>query len=246
MDKFQQKYRVRSAECDRFNQMRLRSLFNLFQDVADLNAEELGFGYSFCLQNQLTWMGAGYHLKINRLPRRDETIILYTWPAGLNALSAIRDFELKNEDGETLVLASSSWILIDLARKRPVAVPKYVNHLNVIGERVFETNFEKIALPEEFDYQAKETVREDDIDINLHVNNAVYPSWLLDSLPLEFLASHQLKELKIQFKQGAEKQSLVEILTKTQGADIYTLIKEGETKKEYARILSSWVKKELE
>ena len=246
MNKFQKKYRVRSAECDRFNQMRLRSLFNLFQDVADLNAEELGFGYSFCLQNQLTWMGSAYHLKINRLPKRDENFVLFTWPAGLSSLSAIRDFELKTETGETLVLASSSWILIDLERKRPVAVPKYVTHLNVVGERVFETNFEKIVLPDVFEYRTQETVREDDIDINLHVNNAVYPSWLLDSLSLEFLSSHQLKELKVQFKQGAEKKSGVEILTKIQGTDLYTVIKEPETKKEYARIISCWNKKELE
>ena len=148
MDKFQKKYRVRSAECNRFNQLRLRSLFNLFQDIADLNAEELNVGYNFCLQNNMTWMGSGYHVKINRLPKRDENLILSSWPSGIASLSAIRDFELKNDMDETLVVASSSWILIDLIRKRPLPVQKHVGHLKAIEERALQTNFEKIILPE--------------------------------------------------------------------------------------------------
>ena len=246
MDKFQKKYRVRSAECDRFNQLRLRSLFNLFQDIADLNAEELGVGYNFCLQNNMTWMGSGYHVKINRLPRRDENLILSSWASGVASLSAIRDFELKNDRDETLIVASSSWILIDLIRKRPLPVQKYVGHLKAIEERALQTNFEKIMLPETFEYEANEVIREDDIDINQHVNNAVYPSWLLDTLPEEFLAQNQLKELKIQFKQGAEKHSLVKILSHISENNVYTIVQDPETKKEYARILSCWIKKELE
>ncbi len=246
MDKFQKKYRVRSAECDRFNQLRLRSLFNLFQDIADLNAEELGVGYNFCLQNNMTWMGAGYHVKINRLPQRDENLILSSWPSGVGSLSAIRDFELKNDMGETLLVASSSWILIDLIRKRPLPVQKHVGHLKAIEERALQTNFEKIILPETFEYEANEVIREDDIDINQHVNNAVYPSWLLDALPEDFLAHHQLKELKIQFKQGAEKQSVVKILSHIFENNVYTVVQDPETKKEYARIFSCWDKKELE
>ena len=246
MDRFQKKYRVRSAECDRFNQMRLRSLFNLFQDIADLNAEELKVGYTYCLQNQMTWMGAGYHLKINRLPKRDENLILTSWPSGMQGISAIREFDLKNEKGETLIHASSSWILIDLNRKRPVMPQKYFSHLDLAQNRVLETDFQKIVLPETFEYSFKEIVREDDIDINLHVNNAVYPSWVLDSLPLEFLSSHNLKELQIQFKQGTDKESLVEVLSTENEKEVYTLIQDSETKKEYARILSRWERKELE
>ena len=55
--------------------------------------------------------------------------------------------------------------------------------LKAIEERSLQTNFEKIILPETFEYEANEVIREDDIDINQHVNNAVYPSWLLDALP---------------------------------------------------------------
>lgn len=246
MDKFQNKYRVRSAECDRFNQMRLRSLFNLFQDGADLNAEELGVGYKFCLENQLTWMGSGYHLKINRLPKRDENLILSTWPSGVKPLVAIRDFELKTESGETLVVASSSWVLIDLIRKRPLPVQQYVGHLKAIEDQALEGDFKKIILPESFDFSTSEIIREDDIDINLHVNNAVYPSWVLDSLPIDFLTMNELKELKIQFKQGAEKKNSVNVLTKIEDDFTYTLICDSETNKEYARVIACWKKKELE
>lgn len=246
MEKLQKIYRVRSAECDRFNQMRLRSLFNLFQDAADLNAENIGFGYSFCLQNNLTWMGAGYHLKINRLPRRDEEFVLSSWPVESTGLTAVRDFELKTIDGEVLLLASSSWILIDLERKRPVSIQKYLDGFVLFKERVFDADLKKILLPEDLPFICYQLVREDDIDINQHVNNAVYPSWILDAIPIDFLTTHDLQELKIQFKQGALKENKIAISSKIEDNTSYTLIYDENTGVECARVLSVWKKKELE
>lgn len=243
MQKFQKKYRTRSAECDKNNQMRLRSLFNLFQDIADLHAESLGLGYTFCIENNLTWMGSGYHVKINRLPQRDEELELYTWTSDATPLMAIRDFELKNDEGETLVCASSCWILIDLNKKRPIALQQYIGNLILLDEKVFEPDLKKISLPEEFDTSFVEVVRQDDIDINLHVNNAVYPSWILDTLSDEFLSFHDLKEMKIQFKQGITKENKVAIFSKIMDNNTYSLISDDTRQKEYAKVVALWQKK---
>ena len=243
--KLKREYQVRSAECDRFNQMRIRSLFNLFQDVADLHAESLGVGYTFCLENNLTWMGSGYHVEINRLPKRDEKIELYTWPSDAMPLMAVREFELKTNTGEVLVKATSGWILIDLNKRRPLPLQKYIAHLKVIKERSVNNidGLKKVVLPDDLDLCTFQIVREDDIDINQHVNNSVYPSWILDTVSEDFLSSHTLNEVTVQFKQGVQKENKVAIFTKIEDNNTYSLITDADKTSEFVKIVALWQKK---
>ena len=85
---------VKIYECDRKKQLRLHCLFNLFQDAADMHADALGVGYEYCLSHGIGWVGANYHLKINRLPLWQEKIVLMTWASGKTAVSGIRDFNI--------------------------------------------------------------------------------------------------------------------------------------------------------
>lgn len=243
MEKFKKQYRVRSAECDWNNQMRLRSLFNLFQDIADLHAESLGFGYSFCLENSMTWVGTGYHLIINRLPLRDEEFLLETWHAGSNVMTARRDFELKDKKGQVLIAAYSNWALIDLVKKRPVIIQKYLNDETKIEELAILSDFKKIDLPEGVEYKSSLQIRADDIDINQHVNNAVYPSFILDGIEEGYLNTHRIKELKIQFKTGAIKENEVAIFSKIEDNKSHHLIATPSRDVEFARVEISWLDK---
>lgn len=241
MDKFQNKYRLRSAECDANNQMRVRSLFNLFQDMADLHAEKFGFGYSFCLQNHMTWVGTGYHVIINQLPQRDEEFILETWHAGSELMTARRDFKLLDLNGNVLVSAYSNWALIDLNKKRPVIVQKFLSDETLILDKAIEANFKRVVLPVDLGQGAVLQVRRDDIDINQHVNNAVYPAWIMDSLSDEFLKTHRLRELKIQFKTGALYENEVAIFSKIEDNQTYHLIASPTKEVEFASVEANWI-----
>ena len=81
ISKYSKQYSVRSYECDRNNNLRILTLMNILQDIADVNATELGFGLDFCIQNGMTWVGANYVLEINRLPNIHEDITIETWPS---------------------------------------------------------------------------------------------------------------------------------------------------------------------
>lgn len=244
MQKFKKDYLIRSAECDKKGCLRLRSLFNLFQNSADLNAEELGFGYTFCLTNKLTWMGTSYSVKINRLPTRDETVTLYTWPVASSSITAERDFEMKDSAGNTLITAVSHWALIDLNRLRPVSVQKYLTGFNLPHPSLLQEPYKKILLPSDFLVTTDEIIRQDDIDINHHVNNAVYPSLILDAFEESFLNTHTLKELQVQFKTGATKENKVAIFTKIEDNTSYHLIATPDKAIEFARVSALWAYKE--
>lgn len=241
MEKYERHYEIASYECNENGHLRLRSLFNLFQDSADTHANIIGVGYSYCKQNHLGWVGGGYHVEILKMPAWRDQVILRTWPSKTTAATAIREFELTDADtNEVLVRASSQWILIDATKHRPVCVLPHLKDMEPIAERSVNTLFEKLPAPERADVIAEEIVRVDDIDLNQHVNNAVYPSWVLDALPADFTMRRKLKEIQIQYKYPVQKGDTIKVKTQMDENTGLHVITNGSSTLEFARIKTVW------
>ncbi len=243
MEKFQKEFEICSYECDSNGELRLRSLFNLFQDMADNHASIIGVGYEYCTQHQLGWVGGAYHVQIDKMPVWKNKIILRTWPSRKTAVTAIREFEVIDAvTGLTMVRASSQWVLIDSVRHRPVSVLSHLEHCDAIDERKVNTDFRKLSAPEREDIKIPQIIRTDDIDLNCHVNNAVYPTWILDALPSEFMQTHELSEIQIQYKSAAKTGNTVLVIGQiNDGTAIHSIMNEDATT-EYARVHSIWNK----
>ncbi len=235
---------VKIYECDRKKQLRLHCLFNLFQDAADMHADALGVGYEYCLSRGIGWGGANYHFKINRLPLWQEKIVLTTWASGKTAVSGIRDFKAETENGELLFFASSQWALISLETLRPVAVAKNLPGYTLHNERMIDTVFPAIPLPENEDSAAPFAVRYDDIDINDHVNNAVYPLWAAESVSHDFRKAHEIAEMEIAFKKPAVFDDDITVFTQTDGLTTTHRIASPDKSKDFSRVRIHWKKEE--
>ena len=70
---------------------------------------------------------------------------------------------------------------------------------------------------EDSDFEKQFFVRYDDIDINNHVNNAVYPVWASESVPYDFRESHDIEKLDVCFKKPAHYGDVILVQTKTEG-----------------------------
>ncbi len=246
MNEFVKDYEIASYECDENLYFRLRSLFNIFQDVADNHADLMGVGYHYCIQNKLGWVGGAYEVEFMSLPKWNDKVRLKTWPSQTNAATAYREFELINiETKEVLVRASSQWVLLDLERMRPVAVGKHLEKCQLNETRAIDTRFEKLPALDKNDFQTEEIIRADDIDLNHHVNNAVYPTWILDALMQDFMKRKTILRLKIQYRQPAKRGDKIIVATQ--------IVSETETRhtisdgagKEYARLHISWKSNEM-
>ena len=233
-------HNVKIYECDRKKQLRLHCLFNLFQDIADTHADALGVGYEYCLSKSIGWVGANYHLKINRLPVWQEKFILTTWASGKTAVSGIRDFKAQTENGELLFFASSQWALISLTTLRPISVVKNLPGYVLHNERMIDTNFPPIPLPDRHDYETSFAVRYDDIDINDHVNNSVYPLWAAESVPHDFRKTHDISEMEIAFKKPALFDDNITVFTQTDGLTTIHKISSSTGQKDFARVRIFW------
>ncbi len=240
---FEKTYKIRTYEVDKNCNLRIVTLFNIFQDMADCHAETLGLGLSFCLEKGFAWVGSNYHIKINRLPKIHETIRIQTWPSEERKFGAVRDFIVYDQEDKEIITASSLWILINYARRRPILLKDNLPQYTVNPVRTLATEFPK--LPEILAPQktSEFSIRFDDIDLNNHVNNAVYPLWATESVGREFHLEHSLEEVEIEFKKEALYGETVEVSTMfDEGTTSAHSIKSKEDGRELSRIKLRWKK----
>ena len=238
--KFVREYSLRSYECDSNGTLRIVALMNIFQDVADSHALILGAGMEHCLEKGLAWVGSNYHIKIDRMPFWREKITITTWPSQEKKLGAVRDFQVCDEKGNVIIAASSQWILIDFARKRPVALREHMPEYKIVEDRSLDTDFPKIEPVTRIDVKKSFIVRYDDIDVNKHVNNAVYPLWATESVDNEFRLKHQPAEIEISFKKECLYGETVEVVSQIDEKTSLHCMSATDDGREVARLRINW------
>ena len=240
MEKFQKEFQIRSYECDMDGFLRIVTLMNILQHAADLSATTLGFGFDFCLNNKLAWVGTNYHIQIKRMPKIHEKIKIQTWPSGENKFMALRDFVIFDENDIEIVKATSQWVLVDVAKKRPVSLTQYLPQYMYIDERVLNSEFAKLPECSEVNAQIEFEARFDDIDLNRHVNNAIYPLWAAETLEPDFLCAHIPAEIEISYKKECLCQEHVVVQTALENLISTHNISSQSEDKELARVRITW------
>ena len=238
--KFLKEYVVKSYEADAHGFLRLIALLNILQDAADGSAIELGFGFEKCWSKGVSWVGSNYLLEINRLPKMHEKFKVETWPAEAKLWGAIRDFIVYGENNDILLKASSQWVLIDIERKRPVPLSKYFTEYKALEERAINIEFSRPGVFENPQEEYSYKVRFDDIDINNHVNNAVYPLWASESVKPSWRENHTPSKIEIWFKKEALFGQLIKVLTKTENQTTVHSITDENGENELARCNIEW------
>ncbi len=192
-------FTVSNYAIDPFGRLKLVALFEWFQHAASSDAIRKGFGFEDLKKNNRYWVLIRALIHISRLPLWDERVIFRTWPKDMAGIVAFRDFEILSLQGDRLITGTSSWSQIDMANRRPVRL----NHddyasktadLNAIAERAG-----KVVVNGPFKWSNPQPVRNSHIDVQWHVNNTRYLEWIYNELPLEWLKTHQLSEITVNF-----------------------------------------------
>lgn len=243
MEKYVKEYNLRTYECDKNGYLRVVTLFNILQDIADDHATDLGLGMKYCLSKNLAWVGANYHIKINRMPKTHEYIKIITWPSEERKLGAIRDFAVYDKDDNLIITASSQWILIDFIRKRPISLKDNLPNYTVINEHSLVSNFEKLTTPDRIDCEKMFSIRYDDIDINMHVNNSLYPLWATETLEHSFRDENLPTEIEVSFKKEGHLGENIKIISKVDNLQTMHSITSLNDNRELALVRINWIKK---
>jgi medium-chain acyl-[acyl-carrier-protein] hydrolase len=194
------KYTIRSYEADTQGKATMPLLCRLMQESASNHAEQLGLGITWLMENDLVWVLTRQLIAIDTYPRWGETVQVLTWPTGRDRLLWYRDFKILSSDGNTIGKATTAWLVIDQARRRPqrtdtlppLDLPSDVEH-------ALPRRPEKVSALSEDAPSHFIRVRYRDLDVNGHVNNAQYVEWALEAFDLDFHRLHRLREIEVNY-----------------------------------------------
>lgn len=206
--------------------LRPESFLDLAQQMAVKAAQVQSFNDNALKSHGCAWILARMQVRFERKVRFDENIHLDTWHRGLDGLYFIRDYQLKDSEGQVAVNSTSSWIVMNLKSRR-ICREEEIMSLIPSGpqsqDKAIENPCPKITFPKGAELKELGTHRVNwsDVDYNGHANNVKYTVWALDNLPQDLVFGHFLKEVTINFNKEARAGDTVTLYhTECDGAHI--------------------------
>lgn len=240
-DIYSRTYRIRSYEADFRGLVKPVVLLNYLQDTASGHADLLGFSLTDLRAKNATWLLSRYHVRVDRYPSVDEELLVTTWRSLVDGIYAFREFHIAGEDGSQVGCATSSWVLLNLRTKRPARIRDFLPELPVIRKRAMEDDFPKLPQPASWGFEQSFRARTADLDLNRHVNHAIYAEWALETVPLPVSQECCLSEIEIAYMNEAVSGDTIISRAETAepGAFLHQLLREVDGR-ELTRLRTSW------
>lgn len=192
--------RIRYSEVDGEGFLTVPALLDYFQDSSVFHSESLGLGVEHLLQEKVAWILSSWQIQIERMPKLFEKVKVQTWPHGFKGFFGYRNFAIRDEAGELLAYANSTWVLMNTETGRPVKVPEYMLEKYRLEEPLpMAEAVRKMAVPENYKEEAALTVQKYFIDTNGHMNNGKYVLVAMESVPEDF----RIGEIRAEYKKSA-------------------------------------------
>ncbi len=197
-------HRVRAFEMDASGRLSAPGLCNLLLEAAGNSAGSMGFSVEQMFPHGVTWVLARLRIRMSRWPAWRDGIVIETWPSGAELLRAYREFVVKDGAGTRIGAATSLWMVINLATRRPVPLPESVLRMRIARpERELPGTLEALPRAERVDHQQIFRVRWGDVDLNRHANSTCYVEWALETVPPALREAAPPSELDVDFRAEA-------------------------------------------
>lgn len=242
---FTKEYELHYYEVDKNLKGNMSTIINILSDIGTKQSEELGSGMTELLNQNMTWVFYNYHIKIFRSPVYGEKLYVSTEPTGFKKYYALRNYEIKDINGNVIVSANAIFLLINTEKRRMIRIPEdqyeiYGVHSDLKGD----FKIPKLERLEKFKYKDNFKVRYTDIDSNDHVNNTKYIEWAIETLPEEIVNNYVLDEVRVTFEKECKYGEEVKVFTdvrEEEGGALVTVHKiEASDGRELTRLIGCW------
>jgi acyl-CoA thioesterase FadM len=175
---------VEARDVDAAGDLTLPTLANGLEQAAGEHAAALGCGIDVLLARGLGWVMLRQRIEAPAPLRAGDALEIATWPSGVERLVVSREFEVRRA-GEVVARASTAWLVLDLAARRPVRPDAVLDPSLRTRLPAVAAMARRLASPAADAPARRVEVRPADIDANAHVNNGAYLRWALDAVPAE-------------------------------------------------------------
>lgn len=200
---WQQVFEIRSFDVGPGGQIRVDALMGLLQETANAQSSSWKIGVADLMTQAKTWVLSRYRLQLERLPLMGETIQVRSWASGAKAQFTQRDFEVLDAQDKPIARASTSWVVLDLKTHAPLDLEGIVRQEFILDRHAIDAPFQKMCPFEQASQEIELAVQERDLDLNRHVNHAVYPSWAFEVIAPEIRRGFGLRDLEVSYRAEA-------------------------------------------
>jgi medium-chain acyl-[acyl-carrier-protein] hydrolase len=191
---------IRIFDLDLNHRLSPPQLCNYLQEAATYQADFLDLGLDSMLERGFGWVLFRMRLEFYGWVNGRDWLYVQTYPSGRDTFQAFRQFRWYNQEQKVLGVGSSSWLTIDINKKRPVPMEKVLEPL-----RPIQLGEELLPPPDKLEFtlinptQYQHTVHYSEIDVYQHTNNVNYVKWALNGLPRDIIQHFYLSSLEINF-----------------------------------------------
>ena len=191
---------ITDSDVDLARRQKLSSMFGMFQDIAALHAANLGAAVDWLHKElNVAWILMRIRAEIDDYPMLAQDVIVETWPQEPRPLYE-RDYVIRSREGNALVRAASTWVIIDLGT-REIKRDRFLDYFGVemIKDRALDKSIGRIKHIEKARPVYAKEVKFSDVDYNIHVNNAKYVDFIMDCFSFEEHRSRSIKAIEVNF-----------------------------------------------
>lgn len=207
------KHRIPYYECDASGHLTFSTLISLLILSSEKQNRQLGVDEQRVLQFGGGWVIIDYEAHFSgTMPKENDQIVIDTSVLAYNKYFVVRSFIIKNAVGNQIGDVKGLFVYMDLQKRRLAKIPEEIMAPYEMGTQI---RLPKVAKPDRvtIDNQwhgHQYRVRYFDIDYNGHVNNACYFDWMLDTLTPEFLKTHQISAMRMNYEHEVRTDTVVD------------------------------------
>ncbi len=201
---FEREFTVGYSTMDVQGLIKIVSIMNFLQDTASEHAGYLGASGFDLARQGFAWVIHRYHIEIHSHPQFLETVSIRTHRHSFNNLYEIREIAMETPDRENRFITSKvAWVMVNKKNQHPVRLDRYLPP-EMVAHCLTQNPFTPPPGPlERMDFELFFRVRMHDLDMNRHVNNAIYVEWAVETLPRDMLEKYRPGTIDVIFQKQA-------------------------------------------
>lgn len=195
MKRYSEKYRLTYDMINRYDQLSLCAMMDIFQDVANLHSIQSHNSFEELKEKKMFWVVTRMKIIILDNYFSLDLVNATTWHNKSTRFDVNRQFLLLQDDKEKVKI-SSKWVVINSETRGITSMSDVFLH-----EEYDELEFSKLKKIRPFDLELDQsysfTVEASMIDRNLHMNNSQYAIVIYNAIKLK--ANELIKSFEIDF-----------------------------------------------
>lgn len=197
---FHSQRRIYFAAASANKVLSLHELVKMSADIAveDYRAREMS--REFLAEHGIAILVSRNSFRVHKMPEENQVIEIATWEEKPEALQLVRCYKFLDLQGNILVSAKSTWLVMDLNGRKIMPVKNFTLRPSPTVQTEMDClKPAKISIDEKgFEIFDSRKIKFSDIDANGHTTNSRYAAFVEDALPQEFQGK-QIRDFRLNY-----------------------------------------------